>query len=118
MDEDRPIGRIGAGAGPVHESQSAAHQAHAFAPTATPGVAPLPPTAAATNMSRDSSSAAASMPLSSMPPTPSSSSTLSHDPSRTMMDVDGDRARRAASVLSMDDIEAAQALEGLRSGKI
>jgi hypothetical protein len=34
-----------------------------------------------------------------------------------MMDVDGDRARRAASVLSMDDIEAAQALEGLRSGK-
>jgi hypothetical protein len=32
-----------------------------------------------------------------------------------MMDVDGDRARRAASVLSMDDIEAAQALEGLRS---
>ncbi|KAH8701789.1 clock controled protein (Ccg-8) [Talaromyces proteolyticus] len=32
-----------------------------------------------------------------------------------MMDVDDDRARRAASVLSMDDIEAAQALEGLRS---
>lgn len=116
MDEDRSIGRIGSGAGPVpvHESQApAAHQAHAFAPTATPGVVPLPPAA---NM--NSSSAAASMPLSSMPPTPSSSSTLSHDPSRTMMDVDGDRARRAASVLSMDDIEAAQALEGLRSGKI
>ncbi|KAF3406256.1 hypothetical protein DPV78_001545 [Talaromyces pinophilus] len=36
-----------------------------------------------------------------------------------MMDVDSngvdDRARRATSVLSMDDIEAAQALEGLRS---
>jgi hypothetical protein len=29
-----------------------------------------------------------------------------------------DRSRRAASVLSMDDIEAAQALEGLRSGMI
>jgi hypothetical protein len=27
-----------------------------------------------------------------------------------------DRSRRAASVLSMDDLEAAQALEGLRSG--
>lgn len=38
-----------------------------------------------------------------------------------MMDVDSnsvdDRARRATSVLSMDDIEAAQALEGLRSGE-
>lgn len=37
------------------------------------------------------------------------------------MDVDDvgsdDRSRRATSVLSMDDIEAAQALEGLRSGK-
>ncbi|EED17584.1 clock controlled protein (Ccg-8), putative [Talaromyces stipitatus ATCC 10500] len=37
----------------------------------------------------------------------------------TIMDVDSnsvdDRARRATSVLSMDDIEAAQALEGLRS---
>lgn len=37
------------------------------------------------------------------------------------MDVDGasgneDRTRRDTSVLSMDDIEAAQALEGLRSG--
>jgi hypothetical protein len=39
-----------------------------------------------------------------------------------MMDVDSngvdDRARRATSVLSMDDIEAAQALEGLRSGEL
>lgn len=39
----------------------------------------------------------------------------------TAMEVDGapkaeDRTRRATSVLSMDDIEAAQALEGLRSG--
>lgn len=38
------------------------------------------------------------------------------------MEVDGtpsaeDRTRRATSVLSMDDIEAAQALEGLRAGK-
>lgn len=34
------------------------------------------------------------------------------------MDVDGseDRTKRATSVLSIDDIEAAQALEGLRSG--
>lgn len=42
--------------------------------------------------------------------------------SASMMDVDrnsaaDDRSRRATSVLSMDDIEAAQALEGLRSGK-
>ncbi|KAL4896002.1 transcription factor Opi1-domain-containing protein [Aspergillus ambiguus] len=40
--------------------------------------------------------------------------------SASMMEVDGnstaeDRSRRATSVLSMDDIEAAQALEGLRS---
>lgn len=35
-----------------------------------------------------------------------------------MMDVDepDDRGHRATSVLSMDDIEAAQALEDLRSG--
>ena len=30
--------------------------------------------------------------------------------------ISDDRTRRAASVLSMDDLEAAQALEGLRSG--
>lgn len=39
-----------------------------------------------------------------------------------VMDLDShsteDRTRRAASVLSMDDLEAAQALEGLRSGKL
>ena len=36
-----------------------------------------------------------------------------------VMDFDpqDDRSRRAASVLSMDDLEAAQALEGLRSGE-
>ena len=39
----------------------------------------------------------------------------------SQMDLDGtssneDRTRRDTSVLSMDDIEAAQALEGLRSG--
>lgn len=38
----------------------------------------------------------------------------------SMMDIDNpeDRSRRAASVLSMDDLEAAQALEGLRSGTL
>jgi hypothetical protein len=40
-----------------------------------------------------------------------------------MMEVDNhsvvdERSRRATSVLSMDDIEAAQALEGLRAGNI
>jgi hypothetical protein len=40
-----------------------------------------------------------------------------------MMEVDSntapdERSRRATSVLSMDDIEAAQALEGLRSGRL
>lgn len=37
------------------------------------------------------------------------------------MDLDthsDDRTRRAASVLSMDDLEAAQALEGLRTGTL
>ena len=38
------------------------------------------------------------------------------------MDVDGggreDRNERAASVLSIDDLEAAQALEGLKSGML
>jgi hypothetical protein len=29
-----------------------------------------------------------------------------------------DRSRRATSVISMDDLEAAQALEGLRSGML
>lgn len=54
-------------------------------------------------------------------PTPS---LASHRPGQnahpTVMDLDShsteDRTRRAASVLSMDDLEAAQALEGLRSG--
>jgi hypothetical protein len=38
------------------------------------------------------------------------------------MDLDNttadDRSRRATSVISMDDLEAAQALEGLRSGMV
>ncbi|KAJ5958383.1 uncharacterized protein N7479_005533 [Penicillium vulpinum] len=40
-----------------------------------------------------------------------------HNAHPSMMDLDKveDRSRRAASVLSMDDLEAAQALEGLRS---
>jgi hypothetical protein len=59
-------------------------------------------------------------------PLPSSNSEATPAPSgesaNMVMDVDSsadmdDRARRATSVLSMDDIEAAQALEGLRSGK-
>jgi hypothetical protein len=49
-------------------------------------------------------------------------SSFQHVPS-SMMDVDNrspaeDRTRRATSVLSMDDIEAAQALEGLRAGEL
>lgn len=60
---------------------------------------------------------------SSMPSAQFSDSNTAHESPHvhTMMDVDSnsvdDRARRATSVLSMDDIEAAQALEGLRSGK-
>jgi hypothetical protein len=46
------------------------------------------------------------------------SSAISRDDSNGKMDVDSvhDRGYRSTSVLSMDDIEAAQALEGLRSG--
>lgn len=52
---------------------------------------------------------------------PSTVSAKGYD-SATAMDVDiatsiDDRSRRATSVLSMDDIEAAQTLEGLRSGE-
>lgn len=43
-----------------------------------------------------------------------------HNAHPTVMDLDTstaeDRSRRATSVISMDDLEAAQALEGLRSG--
>ncbi|OKL63768.1 hypothetical protein UA08_00699 [Talaromyces atroroseus] len=50
---------------------------------------------------------------------PSTANTIPYEPTHATMDVDSnsvdDRARRATSVLSMDDIEAAQALEGLRS---
>ncbi|KAF7130937.1 hypothetical protein CNMCM5793_003872 [Aspergillus hiratsukae] len=65
------------------------------------------------------SSSSASSPFSA-PATAFSS--FQHVPS-SMMDVDNhpvadDRTRRATSVLSMDDIEAAQALEGLRAGEL
>ncbi|KAF4214696.1 hypothetical protein CNMCM8980_009343 [Aspergillus fumigatiaffinis] len=65
------------------------------------------------------SSSSASSPFSA-PATAFSS--FQHVPS-SMMDVDNhsvadERSRRATSVLSMDDIEAAQALEGLRAGNI
>lgn len=44
-----------------------------------------------------------------------------HNAHPTVMDLDTstteDRSRRATSVISMDDLEAAQALEGLRSGR-
>lgn len=43
-----------------------------------------------------------------------------HNAHPAVMDLDtttaDDRSRRATSVISMDDLEAAQALEGLRSG--
>ncbi|KAF7178029.1 hypothetical protein CNMCM7691_006669 [Aspergillus felis] len=65
------------------------------------------------------SSSSASSPFSA-PATAFSS--FQHVPS-SMMDVDNhsvadERSRRATSVLSMDDIEAAQALEGLRAGNL
>lgn len=65
----------------------------------------------------------------SPPPAPPASSSPTHNPPPTttavqhaasVMDVDckspENRSQRATSVLSMDDLEAAQALEGLRSG--
>ncbi|KAL1970926.1 hypothetical protein VTN77DRAFT_2760 [Rasamsonia byssochlamydoides] len=80
-------------------------------------VSPSP--AAALSAVRDTAFTAAPLPsLSSIPPTPSASASASSRESNMTMDVDStddDRARRATSVLSMDDIEAAQALEGLRS---
>jgi hypothetical protein len=45
-----------------------------------------------------------------------------HNAHPAVMDLDttttDDRSRRATSVISMDDLEAAQALEGLRSGMV
>lgn len=59
--------------------------------------------------------------LSSYPAPPSALSRPRQNAPSTVMDLDShsteDRTRRAASVLSMDDLEAAQALEGLRSGR-
>ncbi|GAD91964.1 conserved hypothetical protein [Paecilomyces variotii No. 5] len=56
------------------------------------------------------------------PPPISAATRRPEHESTSMMEVDrnstsDNRSQRAASVLSMDDIEAAQALEGLRSGK-
>ena len=49
---------------------------------------------------------------------PKVSNSYIHAHHAPMMEYDPpDRSRRAASVLSMDDLEAAQALEGLRSGE-
>ena len=67
-----------------------------------------PQTAVATNLPTSSTAS------------PSVYPTFQHVPS-SMMEIDNttvaeDRSRRATSVLSMDDIEAAQALEGLRTG--
>lgn len=62
--------------------------------------------------------AAAPFPPILYPPHPS---TL-HNAHPAVMDHDtttaDDRSRRATSVISMDDLEAAQALEGLRSGML
>ncbi|KAL3458541.1 transcription factor Opi1-domain-containing protein [Aspergillus heterothallicus] len=75
-----------------------------------------PPLAATPAHSNSSNSSSTSLVNLSNPP--SSSSTPQHVPS--MMEVENtavaeDRSRRATSVLSMDDLEAAQALEGLRT---
>lgn len=74
-----------------------------------------PSPAAVVSSVRDGASAPAH------PPPPAPSASAAEHESASMMDVDSnasveDRTRRATSVLSMDDIEAAQALEGLRSG--
>lgn len=73
---------------------------------------PLPVTAAFP--SRDATAAA--LPHISVP------APFQHAPvAASVMDIDSvvdDRSRRATSVLSMDDIEAAQTLEGLRSGEL
>ncbi|KAL2848510.1 transcription factor Opi1-domain-containing protein [Aspergillus pseudoustus] len=75
-----------------------------------------PPLAATPSLNNSSNSSSTSLIHLSNPP--SASSTPQHVPS--MMEVENaavaeDRSRRATSVLSMDDLEAAQALEGLRT---
>ena len=61
---------------------------------------------------------ASSSPTHLPPPSTTSATAVQH--AASVMDVDckspENRSQRAASVLSMDDLEAAQALEGLRSG--
>lgn len=96
------------------------------APPTAPAKVTLPPLSAAI---RDTTAAHHFSPATSAPLHPSSSSIVSptwtslHHAPAMMMDVDSnsvadDRSRRATSVLSMDDLEAAQALEGLRSGTL
>lgn len=91
--------------------------------SAAPFTVSSPSPAAVVSSVRDGASSAPSHSHPPAPPPPSfapSTSAAKHE-SASMMDVDSnasveDRTRRATSVLSMDDIEAAQALEGLRSG--
>ncbi|KAL1984057.1 hypothetical protein VTN96DRAFT_9654 [Rasamsonia emersonii] len=94
-------------------------QSQSQSPSQTHELAPSPSPAAAVSAVRDTAAVTAPPPShpSSIVPT---SSTSAREPANMTMDVDSgadvdDRARRATSVLSMDDIEAAQALEGLRS---
>lgn len=64
-----------------------------------------------------------SLKLQDWPAVPSTPLARNIDPNLSIaMEIDStvtaeDRTRRATSVLSMDDIEAAQALEGLRAGE-
>ncbi|PWY91546.1 Opi1-domain-containing protein [Aspergillus sclerotioniger CBS 115572] len=81
-------------------------------PDATAPTVPLPHTSAPSSSSASILPAHSSAPSTAYPP-------FQHVPP-PMMDVDHgtvaeDRSRRATSVLSMDDLEAAQALEGLRT---
>ncbi|PLB35771.1 putative clock controled protein (Ccg-8) [Aspergillus candidus] len=80
---------------------------------------PLPSYPTSTSTLSSASSIAPAIPAFPLTSSSSSSSSLHHAPA-PMMEIDKhslaeDRSRRATSVLSMDDLEAAQALEGLRS---
>lgn len=80
---------------------------------AAPNTTTASPGGTTTETSSSTSSSSPSVSTTSHP-------SFQHVPT-SMMEVDNqsaveDRSRRATSVLSMDDIEAAQALEGLRSG--
>ncbi|KAF9891250.1 hypothetical protein FE257_004814 [Aspergillus nanangensis] len=112
MDPPHPPSSSGAG---VSASSSSAVRDATSTPTiVSRTIAPNPQTTTtsiSTSISTSSTSGSS--------PSPPSYPSLQHVPA-PMMDVDSstvteDRSRRATSVLSMDDIEAAQALEGLRS---